>query len=140
MSDNRVDVIRAAVAALNAGEVDGYLRCFDLSCGRWVTGLQQPLTVVEMGDNLRLLREGFEDLCLEEELLFGDQRFVCARWRLRGIHVGEYMGVAPTSRTIDVSNCEVYEFGEELVVAVWTYGDPAELFRQIGASEQGEVQ
>ncbi len=51
------------------------------------------------------------------------------------------MGHAPTHRTIDVQTCEVYEFGEESVVATWTYGDPMRLFRQISAgSEQGSVQ
>ena len=59
---------------------------------------------------------------------------LCSRWRLRAIHVKDYMDIAPRRREIDAQTCEVYEFGEELVVATWAYGDPGQLFRQIGAA------
>jgi predicted ester cyclase len=135
-----VGAIRTAVAALNAGDVDGYLRSFAPSCLRWVPGLEQPRTVSDIRDDIYQLLAAFEPLHLDEDLLFGDQRFVCARWRLRGVQTGDYMGIAPTRGNIAVQNCEVYEFDGERIVAVWTYGDPQELFRQIGAaSEDREV-
>lgn len=138
---HHVDAIRSAVRALNSGVVEEYLQHFDHSCLRWISGFESPLTLAEVSDNLRQLRDAFGTLLLEEEHLFGSGRLVCARWRLRGVHQGEFMGHAPTHRTIDVQTCEVYEFGEESVVATWTYGDPMRLFRQISAgSEQGSVQ
>jgi len=75
---------------------------------------------------------------LGEDLLFGSDRFVCARWRLVGVHTGSYFGIAATGTEISVQNCEVYEYDGTQVVAVWTYGDPLELLRQLGAvPEQG---
>jgi len=47
-----VDSVRAAVAALNDGDIDGYLGYFDPSCQRWVDGLAQPLALSDIGDNL----------------------------------------------------------------------------------------
>jgi predicted ester cyclase len=133
-----VGAVRSAVAALNDGDIDGYLRYFDPSCPRWAHGLEQPLTLTDIGDNLRQLHAAFEGLQLEEDLLFGDARFACARWRLRGRHVRDYLGIAPKGRSIDVETCEVYEVSDGLVVRAWVYGDLGQLFRQITAAE-GDV-
>ena len=101
-------------------------------------GLAQPLTLTDIADNFRLLYDAFEGLHLDEDLLFGDERFACARWRLRGLHVGDYMGFAPKGQSIDVETCEIYEVSDGLVVASWVYGDLGQLFRQIGA-EPGDA-
>ena len=143
MGDSQaVDAVRSAVTALNAGDVDGYLGFFDPSCERWIAGFAQPLTLTEVGDGLRGLRAALEGLSLGEDLLFGDDRFVCARWRMRGVHASDYLGVAPTRRPIDVETCEVYEIRDDVVVTSWVYGDLlGQLIRQIDtASESGTAQ
>jgi predicted ester cyclase len=129
--DCPVDVIRTAVAELNAGHVDAYLQSFQRSCLRWISGFEEPLTLTDVSDGSRQLRNAFDPLSLDEDLLFGDGRFVCARWRLQGVHIGNYMGYAPTLRSIDMQSCEVYEFDQGLVSATWTYADPGQIFRQI---------
>jgi SnoaL-like polyketide cyclase len=130
-----VDTIRAAVLALNDGDVDGYLRHFAPSCPRWVPGLEQPLTLTEISDNFRLLRDAFEGLHLGADLLFGDDEFACAHWRLRGVHVREYLGHAPKGRAIDTQTCEVYQVSGGLVITSWVHGDLGELFRQINSDQ-----
>jgi hypothetical protein len=134
MPDNKaVDAIRSAVAAFNASDVEGYLKYFDPSSRRWVAGLAQPLTFGEVSDNLRKLQAAFEGLHLHEDLLFGDEQFVCARWRIRGVHTNDYLGVVPTKQSIDVETCEIYELRDEVVVTTWTYGDLGQLFSQLAA-------
>jgi hypothetical protein len=143
MGDSKaVDAVRLAVAALNGGDVDRYLGYFEPSCKRWVAGFEQPLTLADVADGLRQLHAAFEDLHLDEDLLFGDERFACARWRMRGLHVHDYLGMAPAGQSIDVETCEVYEIGGDLVVTSWVYGDLlGQLVRQIDtASENGGVQ
>jgi hypothetical protein len=136
MSDSEVlDTVRAAVAALNDGDIDGYLKHFDPSCPRWVPGLEQPLTLTEISDNFRLLRDAFDDLHLGEDMLFGDDRFACALWRLRGKHVRDYLGFAPLGRSIDTQTCEIYQVSDGLVVTSWVYGDLGQLFRQISGEQ-----
>jgi hypothetical protein len=131
-----VDAVRMAVEAVNNGDIDGYLGCFDPSCKRWVAGFVQPLTLTVVGDGLRQLDAAFEGLHLDEDLLFGDERFACARWRMRGLHVNDYLGFSPTGQSIDVETCEVYEIGGDLVVATWVYGDLiGQLVGQIAAEE-----
>ena len=94
LSDNpEVNLVRRAVAALNAGDIEGYLSGFALDCLRWVGGLGVALTVPDIRDNLGQLFAAFENLHLEEDLLFGGDGHVCARWTLRGVHTGEYGGM-----------------------------------------------
>jgi hypothetical protein len=132
MVDSKAVVaVRSAVEAFNDGDVDGYMGHFDSSSLRWVAGLPQPLTQTEIRANLWQLHAAFEGLHLHETLLFGQERFVCARWRMRGLHVNDYLGITPTRRSIDLETCEIYEIGDDLVVATWTYGDLGQLFRQI---------
>jgi SnoaL-like polyketide cyclase len=132
MVDNKaVDAVRSAVAAFNNGDVDGYLGHFDPSSLRWVTGLAQPLTLTEIRSNLWQFHAAFEGLHLHEDLLFGHERFACARWRMRGMHVNDYLGFTSSRRSIDVETCEIYEVGDDHVVTTWTYGDLGQLFRQI---------
>jgi predicted ester cyclase len=133
-----VDVIRIAVHALNDGDLDGYLGYFDASCERRVVGFEQPLTLTDVETGFRQLDAAFEGLRLDEELLFGDERFACARWRMRGIHAHDYLGVAPTGRSIDVETCEVYEFADGSVVTSWVYGDVlGQLVRQVASEGEG---
>jgi hypothetical protein len=141
LTSEAVNAVRSAVAALNDGDVDGYLRCFEPSCERWVAGFAQPLTLAEVGEGLRGLCTAFEGLSLGEDLLFGDARFVCARWRMRGVHTGDYLGFAATRRPIDVETCEVYEISGGFVVTSWVYGDLlGQLLQQIDTtSESGDA-
>jgi SnoaL-like polyketide cyclase len=127
-----VDAIRIAAQALNDGDLDGYLRHFDPACERWAVGFEQPLSLADVEAGFRGLNAAFDGLRLDEDLLFGDERFACARWRMRGIHTHDYLGVAPTGRSIDVETCEVYEFADGCVATSWVYGDVlGQLVRQI---------
>jgi predicted ester cyclase len=140
MGDSQaVDSVRAAVAALNSGDIDGYLGYFDPSGQRWADGLAQPLALSDIEDSLRQLHAAFEGLHLHEALLFGDERFACAHWRLRGRHVKEYLGFAPKGSRIDVVTCEVYEVRDGRVVTAWVHGDLAQLFVQVAAEDGGTL-
>lgn len=126
-----VTAIRAAQADINAGDIEAYLRRFEPACTRWVAGIGQSFTLAEVGESMRQLAAAFDPFRLDDEGVFGSDGVVCARWRLRGAHTGDYLGIPPSGREIDVPTCEIYRFDGDLVVATWTYGDPAELFRQI---------
>jgi predicted ester cyclase len=129
-----VNDIRNAVAALNDGQLNGYLEHFTPSSVRWVDGVETPFSLGDVGENLGHLISAFQGLHLEEELSFGTDRYVCAHWRMTGHHVSEYLGVPPTGHAIAVRTCEVYEFDSRQVATTWTHGDLRVLFRQIDGS------
>ena len=130
---SEVNLVRRAVAALNDGDIDGYVDAFALDCLRWVGGLGLALTVPEIRANIEQLFAAFNGLHLDEDLLFGGGVHVCARWTLRGIHTGEYGGIAPTHREIAVDTCEVYTFTGEKVTESYVYGESMSLFNQLSA-------
>jgi predicted ester cyclase len=135
MSGNvEAGLVRRAVAALNAGDVEAYLNGFAPDCLRWVGGLGVALTVPDIRENLMQLAAAFDELHLDEDLLFGGAGHVCARWTLRGVHTGEYGGIAPTHREIAVETCEVYTFTGDKVTECHVYGETMSLFNQLSGS------
>jgi len=130
-------LIRRAVAALNAGDVEAYLSGFAPDSLRWVRGLGVALTISDIRDNLGQLIAAFDKLHLDEDLLFGADGHVCARWTLRGVHTGEYGGIAPTHREIAVDTCEVYTLVEGQVTESHVYGEPMSLFNQLTGNAHG---
>jgi hypothetical protein len=125
------ELIRRSVAAFNAGDVEGYLQGFCQDSLRWVSGLDTPLTLNDVRANLSLLTAAFDRLHLREDLLFGADGYVCARWTLQGIQVGDYAGIAPSHREIAVQTCEVYTLAASKVTESWVYGETMSLFNQI---------
>jgi predicted ester cyclase len=130
--DNReVGLVRRAVAALNAGDIEGYLGGFAPDCLRWVGGLGVSLTVSDIRDNLGQIFAAFDGLHLDEDVMFGGDGHVCARWTLRGVHTGAYGGIAPTGREIAVDTCEVYTFTGDKVTECHVYGETMNMFNQL---------
>jgi predicted ester cyclase len=124
-------LLRQAVAAMNEGDIQGYLSGFAPDCLRRVGGLNMALTVPDIRENLVQLFAAFDGLHLDEDLLFGGNGHVCARWTLRGVHTGEYGGIAPTHREIAVDTCEIYTFTGDKVTECYVYGESMSLFNQL---------
>jgi predicted ester cyclase len=136
-SSAEAGLIRRAVAALNSGDVEAYLSGFTPDSLRWVSGLGVALTISDIRDNLGQLVAAFDKLHLDEDLLFGADGHVCARWTLRGVHIGEYGGIAPTHREIAVDTCEVYTIVGDRVTESYVYGEPMSLFNQLTENVHG---
>jgi predicted ester cyclase len=128
------DLVRRAVDALNRGDIEAYLGGFALDCLRWVSGLDVPFTVPDIRENLTQLSAAFDQLHLHEDLLFGADGHVCARWTLTGVHTGDYGGIAPTHREIAVETCEVYTFTGDKITECHVYGETMSLFNQLSGS------
>jgi steroid delta-isomerase-like uncharacterized protein len=137
-SSKAVEAVRSAVAAFNDGNVDGYLSYIDPSCERWIMGLDQPLSFADVGDGLREMHIAFDGLHLDERVLFGDERLVCARWRMRGTQIRDFLGLPASGKSIDVETCEVYELTGNRVTTTWVYGDVTQLIRQLGGEGETE--
>lgn len=91
------------------------------------------MSLTDVGEHLSQLIMAFDPLRLDEELLIADDRFVCARWQLRGTQVSAFMGSPSLGNRIDVATCEIYEIADDLVVQSWVYQDPGQMFAQMAA-------
>ncbi|HVM40089.1 MAG TPA: ester cyclase [Acidimicrobiia bacterium] len=73
------------------------------------------------------------DLRIEVHDAFATGNRMCVQGVLTGTHRGEWMGIPPTDRAIEVETCLVFRFNEDGLVAEETiYGDSATVLSQLG--------
>jgi predicted ester cyclase len=88
-----------------------------------------------------MLNAGFPDYhsTIEDAIAEGDK--VVHRFRGRGTHKGEWMGIAPTGKQVTVTGILIYRIAGDKIVEEWLQYDVMGLMQQLGAvpsPEQGE--
>jgi len=78
------------------------------------------------------LRTGFPDLRVRVERMIAEQDFVTIQVTYTGTHSGDFMGAAPTGRTITFSGIDVFRFEDGKAVEHWGLLDTNALMRQLG--------
>ena len=78
-------------------------------------------------------RTAFPDIqdTVEEIVAEGDK--VVVRWRSRGTHQGEFMGVAPTGREVAFTGMRLFCIAENKIAESWVNIDERGLQEQLGA-------
>jgi steroid delta-isomerase-like uncharacterized protein len=106
------------------------LRCSQMPDIRDRETLKQVTTMV---------RTAFPDLhiAVEDAIAEGDK--VVLRWTLTGTQRGEFMGIAPTGRTVSVSGINIFRVAGGRIAEQWEELDLAGIFQQLGAFP-GQVQ
>ena len=82
---------------------------------------------------VQMFRAGFPDLRATVEDAFEQGERVAARVRYRGTHQGEFMGVQPTGRPIDIETIDIVRIVDGKCVEHWGVTDNLALMQQIGA-------
>jgi len=78
------------------------------------------------------LRTGFPDLSYSvEDVVVGDDA-VAVRVRMRGTHAGDLFGIAPTGRSIEVSQITIERFKEGRIIEHHRITDELTMMRQLG--------
>lgn len=77
-------------------------------------------------------RATFSDftLTLDDQIIEGEK--VVTRWTARGVHTGEYLGVAATGKPFEVTGINIGRFENGRIVDEWSRGDDVGLMRQLG--------
>jgi predicted ester cyclase len=86
--------------------------------------------------NRRQFRSAFPDGRWEEQELVAEGDLVVGRYVLRGTHQGEFFGIPPTDRTVEVSNIHILRIAGGVIVEHWGHGDDLGMLRQLGAAPQ----
>jgi len=81
---------------------------------------------------VRWLRGAFPDLAYDLDDAFGDGDRVAVRCTARGTHTGEFLGFAPTGRTVEYVSHEFYRVADGLIAEEWICSDTATLLSQLG--------
>jgi steroid delta-isomerase-like uncharacterized protein len=82
-------------------------------------------------------RAAFPDsqLTIEEQVAEGDH--VATRWTFRGTHLGQFRGIEPTGKHIQMSAMYFYRFANRKVIEIHAIVDTLTLLRQIRAVGEG---
>ncbi|HKK27368.1 MAG TPA: ester cyclase [Gemmatimonadota bacterium] len=86
----------------------------------------------ELADELADFEAAFPSFTVRVHDVFGAGNRAVARLTIRGVHRGEFMGVPPSGRTVELPVLGIYEVDGERISRAWTQGDTLSLFWQIG--------
>jgi len=130
--------LRRVYEAISAGDLD---RFGEVLADDFVEHEETPgLAPTKEGvlEFFELYRAAFPDLQfhVEDMLASGDK--VVARARVTGTHEGEFMGVPPTGRSIDVQLIDIIRFGDDgLAHEHWGVFDALAMMQQLGVVPEG---
>jgi predicted ester cyclase len=76
-------------------------------------------------------REGFPDLSITVEEVMAEGDRVAARVTMRGTHRGEFQGIAPTGKRVEVKAIDMFRISGGKIVEHWGHADdPTGYLRQ----------
>src|SRR5215213_8595749 len=76
-------------------------------------------------------REGFPDLSITVEEVMAEGDRVAARVTMRGTHRGEFQGIAPTGKRVEVKAIDMFRISGGKIVEHWGHADdPRDFLRQ----------
>jgi predicted ester cyclase len=70
-------------------------------------------------------------LTIDDEIAGGDK--VVFRYRFRGTHQGELMGIPGTGNQVTLSGVAIYRLANSRIVEFWNFPDNLSLMQQLGA-------
>ena len=133
-TENR-QMVKEAFEALNAHDLDRYVKQLaepyvweaDISPTpiRGPEGTKQAIAV---------FLKAFPDLHFETDQIIISGDYTAVRWRATGTHKGEFNGIAPTNRQVNLRGCTVTEIKGGQVVKSASYSDRLALLEQLGAA------
>ena len=89
--------------------------------------------IEELKHYVSVYRTAFPDIedTVEEIVAEGDK--VVVRWRSRGTHQGEFMGLPPTGRQVTFTGMRLFSIAENKIAESWVNIDERGLQEQLGA-------
>jgi steroid delta-isomerase-like uncharacterized protein len=130
--------MRSTYEVINAGDIDafGALCADDFVEHQGAPGF--PPTKEGTLDFFRMVLTAFPDWRMDvEDLIAGDDKTV-ARVRATATHRGEFMGVPPTGKRVEMQLIDIMRFDDTgLVCEHWGVADMLGLMQQLGAVPSG---
>jgi len=136
MTDANHDKLRKLVeqdvAVYNSGNVE---KLVELFVDDWVDHSQGVRGIEALKQGIFELRTAFPDISIavEDVVVEGDK--VAARFTMRGTHSGEYLGIKPTGRTVEVNSFEISRTRDGKYAETWGVLDLFSLLTQLGIKE-----
>lgn len=88
--------------------------------------------------SVELFRTAFPDLTLTEEDTIAEGDRVVSRVTVQGTHEGEFLGVDPSGKTVEVEGIVINRLEGGRLVESWPLADMLSLMQQLGAVPEAE--
>ena len=130
---DHVQLANQALAAINAHDIDGYLKLVDES----FVGESETLGTIHGHAGLRQMLttmfQAFPDLHIKAEEIIATGNHVISRAVLTGTHKDTFAGVPATNKKATWHSCNIVEVKNGKAVRSRIYADNVSLLRQLGA-------
>ncbi|MDG4821704.1 ester cyclase [Asanoa sp. WMMD1127] len=127
-----VALMRTAFETLERGDVDACAKMLTEDFLANLPGLPEPLQGREIWEaGTRSMLEGFPDLRVGIEDIFGAGDKVAVRLRFSGTHTGPFQGVPATHRRVSFTSIEMYRIAGDKIAEEWVSPDMMGLMRQL---------
>ena len=83
-----------------------------------------------------LFREAFPDVSVTVEDIIVEDNKVVSRVRFSGTHQGEFMGIPPTGKKIDVQVIDIASYRDGQLIEHWGVTDQMAMMQQLGVIEE----
>ncbi len=94
--------------------------------------LPQPFGPEEMKGTVRMVTAGFPDNRHEVQEMIAEGDKVVVRCTLTGTHEGEFMGIPPTGKPIEMRGIAILRIADGRIVENWGMPDMLGLMQQLG--------
>ena len=134
MSEENKAVVRRFWEAFNSHNLDGWDEVCAANFMNHDPGLPTPhADLPTLKQTIGMLQTAFPDLkASEEDLISGGDRVVVRR-TFRGTHMGEFMGVVPSSKEVEFTGIFISRLSGGKIEEQWVVFDALGMLRQIGA-------
>lgn len=130
--------MRSTYERINAGDLDGFGELVADDYVEHQGGLGFPPTKEGMLEFFRSLLTAFPDFHMNVEDLVASGDKTVARVRATATHQGEFMGVPPTGKRVEVELIDIMRFDDAgLVCEHWGVADMLALMQQLGVVPAG---
>jgi len=100
---------------------------------RYDAGPDQVSRVEDLKHFFAMLHSGFPGFQSTIEDLLSEEDKVAIRFTFRGVHQGEFMGIAPTGKEVTMSGIDILRIADGKLVEMWNQEDVLGMMRQLGA-------
>ncbi|MEN8237449.1 MAG: ester cyclase [Pseudomonadota bacterium] len=133
MNENKIIVNRYFEEVWNQGKLDVLDEIVSVDYINHSPGMPNPPRGPEgIKPIVTAIREAFPDLKYVIENLVVSEDQVAIRTTMYGTHLGDFFGLAPTGKTIKVTQMQIERIDNGKIVEHWRVTDDLTMMRQLG--------
>ena len=130
MTEENKDIVRKVYEIISTGDLDRAEEIVDASApDNELRPGDPPAKLIEtFKETFSEACEGFPDLTIAVEEVMAEGDKVTARVTMHGTHQGEFQGIAPTGRRVEVRALDMFRIENGKIVEHWGHGDDPTAF------------